>query len=106
MRPNGLDALTVRQPDSVHQCDVVPNLTGADVSHKMELSDTTAEADKFRKVNVVWWEVGEEPALEVYTPLACNIVSNIEATETGLEGGKYSRKESEVAVHLSRKAMY
>ena len=106
MRPNGLDALTVRQPNSVHQCDVEPNLTGADVSHKMELSDTTAEADKLREVYVVRREVGEEPALEVYTPLACNIVCNIEATETGFEAGEYSRKEGEVTVHLSRKAMY
>ena len=46
MGPNGLNTLPVCQPNSVHQRDVVQNLTDADVPVKVHLRDTNSEDGK------------------------------------------------------------
>ena len=81
MRPNGFDAFTVGQSNTIHQGEVVWNLTTVTMPDEVELQYADAEGGKGFEIKVEWWGVVFETTVEIYSPLTPNIVCDQELTE-------------------------
>lgn len=101
MGPNRLDTLPVRQPNPVHQRNVVWNLAAGAVSHEVELGHSGAVGGKLFEVEIEWWEVTRQAALEVHAPLAGNVVCDEEASDPHIEIIGDGRREGVVCVNVS-----
>ena len=71
------------------------------MSHKVELRHGNTKGGKLFEIKVEWWEVSGEPAMEVDTPLACNVIGHKDAADPGVEVVSDRRCEGVVRIHVS-----
>jgi len=106
MRPNSLDTLPMRQPNPVHQREVVRNLAAGTMSHEVELWHSDAVGRKLSEIDIERREVSGEPALEIHAPLTCNVVCYKEATNPSVKVVDNGRCEGIVRIDIPTKTIY
>ena len=71
--PHSFNTLPMRQPNTIHQREVVRTLATGAVAHKVKLGHRDPEGE-FVKINVERREVSFEAAVEIDAPLASNVI--------------------------------
>ena len=71
------------------------------MSYKVELRHSNTVGGKLCEIEIEWWEVSGKLALEVYTPLAHNIMCDKEVTDPSIEvignrRHKHSRQQGSI----------
>lgn len=94
----------MRQPNSIHECDIETDLAAETVPHEMQLRYGSADGGEEGEINVEGWEIRRESALEIDYPLARDVVRNEDVTDPGLEEGKYCKYEGSVTIDISMEA--
>jgi len=101
--PDSFNALPMCRANSVHQCDVVTDPANANVSPEMHLRYAAQEGgESSSEIDIEWREISKEPALEVYDPLAIDVIRNENATDPLIKEEKESKYEGSIAIHISR----
>ena len=95
----------MRQPNPVHQCGVIWNLAAGAMSHKVELRHSGTTGGEFCEIEIEWWEVTREAALEVYAPLTCDVVCDEEAADPGVKVVGNRRRKDIVRVDVTVEAI-
>ena len=100
MGPDGLNPLSMREPHSVHQCEVEGNLTACAMTNQMELWYGDTKAAEFFEVYGHCRPVGIEPLLKEFNPLTRNVVRDEEASDPFLDVFEYRRHEYVIRVYV------